>query len=146
MHTGRTHIFRDEKITADVVMASAALPLLFRAVEIDGVPHWDGGYMGNPADVSVPADDRSRRHLIVQINPVQRKTTPRTSGEIVNRLNEITFNSALIAEMRSMEFVNRLIDDGQLSQRHRRQSLPPPQHPPHRSRRLRHAAQPRPAS
>jgi NTE family protein len=115
VHTGRTHIFPRDKINADVVMASAALPLLFRAVEIDGVPHWDGGYMSNPPMFpflqATDADDI----IIVQINPVQRATTPRTNGEIVNRLNEITFNSALIAEMRSMEFVNRLIDDGHLS-------------------------------
>jgi NTE family protein len=116
VHTGRTHIFPREKIDADVVMASAALPLLFRAVEIDGVPHWDGGYMSNPPMFPFLQTTEADDIIIVQINPVQRKTTPRTSGEIVNRLNEITFNSALIAEMRSMEFVNRLIDDGQLSQ------------------------------
>jgi len=116
VHTGRTHIFPREKIDADVVMASAALPLLFRAVEIDGVPHWDGGYMSNPPMFPFLQTTDADDIVIVQINPVQRKTTPRTSGEIVNRLNEITFNSALIAEMRSMEFVNRLIDDGQLSQ------------------------------
>lgn len=116
VHTGRTHIFPRDKIDADVVMASAALPLLFRAVEIDGVPHWDGGYMSNPPMFpflqATDADDI----VIVQINPVERKMTPRSSGEIMNRLNEITFNSALIAEMRSMEFVNRLIDDGHLPQ------------------------------
>jgi NTE family protein len=115
VHTGRTHIFPRDKITADVVMASAALPLLFRAVEIDGVPHWDGGYMSNPPMFpflqATDADDI----IVVQINPVHRSMTPRSSAEIVNRLNEITFNSALIAEMRSMEFVNRLIDDGHLS-------------------------------
>jgi NTE family protein len=116
VHTGRTHIFPREKIDADVVMASAALPLLFRAVEIDGVPHWDGGYMSNPPMFPFLQTTEADDIIIVQINPVERKTTPRTSGEIVNRLNEITFNSALIAEMRSMEFVNRLIDDGQLSQ------------------------------
>ena len=115
VHTGRTHIFPREKIDADVVMASAALPLLFRAVEIDGVPHWDGGYMSNPPMFPFLQTTEADDIVIVQINPVQRETTPRTSGEIVNRLNEITFNSALIAEMRSMEFVNRLIDDGHLS-------------------------------
>jgi NTE family protein len=115
VHTGRLHMFPSDKITADVVMASAALPMLFRAVEIDGVPHWDGGYMSNPPMFpflqATDADDI----IIVQINPVQRTATPRSSAEIVNRMNEITFNSALIAEMRSMEFVNRLIDDGHLS-------------------------------
>jgi NTE family protein len=93
VHTGRLRIFSGDKITADVVMASAALPFIFRAVEIDGVPYWDGGYMGNP---------------------VSRPTTPRSSAEIINRLNEITFNSALISELRTMDFVNKLIDDGRL--------------------------------
>jgi NTE family protein len=116
VHTGRTHIFPRDRINADVVMASAALPLLFRAVEIDGVPHWDGGYMSNPPMFPFLQTTEADDIVIVQINPVQRQATPRTSGEIVNRLNEITFNSALIAEMRSMEFVNRLIDDGRLSQ------------------------------
>ena len=115
VHTGRTHIFPREKIDANVVMASAALPLVFRAVEIDGVPHWDGGYMSNPPMFPFLQTTDAEDIIIVQINPVQRETTPRTSGEIVNRLNEITFNSALIAEMRSMEFVNRLIDDGHLA-------------------------------
>ena len=116
VHTGRTHIFPRDKIDADVVMASAALPLLFRAVEIDGVPHWDGGYMSNPPMFPFLQTTDADDIIVVQINPVERKATPRTSGEIVNRLNEITFNSALIAEMRSMEFVNRLIDDGHLSE------------------------------
>ncbi|MGO9358743.1 MAG: patatin-like phospholipase family protein [Xanthobacteraceae bacterium] len=114
VHTGRLCIFSREKITVDVVMASAALPFMFRAVEIDGIPYWDGGYMGNPAIFpflhATDADDV----LVVQINPVTRPTTPRTSAEILNRLNEITFNSALISELRSMDFVNQLIDDGHL--------------------------------
>lgn len=114
VHTGRLRIFANEKITADVVMASAALPFMFRAVEIDGVPYWDGGYMGNPAIFPFLQTTESEDVLVVQINPVSRATTPRTSGEIINRLNEITFNSALISELRTMDFVNQLIDDGRL--------------------------------
>jgi NTE family protein len=115
VHTGRMRIFPRDKVDADVVMASAALPFLFRAVEIEGVPYWDGGYMSNPPMFPFLRTTEADDIIVVQINPVQRETTPRTSGEIVNRLNEITFNSALIAEMRTMDFVNRLIDDGQLS-------------------------------
>ena len=114
VHTGRTRIFPREKIDADAVMASAALPLLFRAVEIDGVPHWDGGYMSNPPMFPFLQTSAADDLIVVQINPVQRDTTPRSSAEIVNRLNEITFNSALISEMRTVDFVNRLIDDGHL--------------------------------
>jgi len=114
VHTGRLRIFANEKITSDVVMASAALPFMFRAVEIDGVPYWDGGYMGNPAIFPFLHATDAEDVLVVQINPVSRDTTPKTSGEIINRLNEITFNSALISELRTMDFVNQLIDDGRL--------------------------------
>jgi NTE family protein len=114
VHTGRLRIFPRGKITADVVMASAALPFLFRAVEIDGVPYWDGGYMGNPAIFPFLHATEAEDVLVVQINPVARATTPRSSSEIINRLNEITFNSALISELRNMDFVNQLIDDGRL--------------------------------
>jgi NTE family protein len=114
VHTGRLRIFSGDKVTADAVMASAALPFLFRAVEIDGVPYWDGGYMGNPAIFPFLQATDAEDVLVVQINPVARKTTPRTSTEIINRLNEITFNSALITELRTMDFVNQLIDEGRL--------------------------------
>jgi NTE family protein len=114
VHTGRLRIFSREKITADVVMASAALPFIFQAVEIDEVPYWDGGYMGNPAIFPFLQATEAEDVLVVQINPVARIGTPRTSSEIINRLNEITFNSALISELRAMDFVNQLIDDGTL--------------------------------
>jgi NTE family protein len=114
VHTGRLRIFSREKITADAVMASAALPFMFQAVEIDEVPYWDGGYMGNPAIFPFLQATEAEDVLVVQINPVARTTTPRTSSEIINRLNEITFNSALISELRAMDFVNRLVNDGTL--------------------------------
>jgi NTE family protein len=114
VHTGRLRIFSREKITSDVVMASAALPFMFQAVEIDEVPYWDGGYMGNPAIFPFLQATEAEDVLVVQINPVARIGTPKTSSEIINRLNEITFNSALISELRAMDFVNQLIDDGTL--------------------------------
>jgi NTE family protein len=114
VHTGRLRIFARGQITPDVVMASAALPFMFRAVEIDGIPYWDGGYMGNPAIFPFLQTTDADDVVVVQINPVTRPTTPRTSSEILNRLNEITFNAALISELRSMDFINRMIEDGQL--------------------------------
>ncbi len=114
VHSGRLRLFSRDTITADAVMASAALPFLFRAVEIDGVPYWDGGYMGNPPIFPFLQSTDAEDVIVVQINPVLRETTPRTSSEIVNRLNEITFNAALISELRAMDFVTRLIDDGRL--------------------------------
>ncbi|TAK47427.1 MAG: patatin-like phospholipase family protein [Xanthobacteraceae bacterium] len=114
VHTGRLRVFSREKITADVVMASAALPFLFQAVEIDGVPFWDGGYVGNPAIFPFLRSTESEDVLVVQINPVLREETPRSSREILTRLNEITFNSTLMAELRTIDFVDQLIEDGRL--------------------------------
>ncbi len=114
VHTGRLRIFSREKITADVIMASACLPLLFRAVEIDGVPYWDGGYLGNPVIFPFFRTTQTEDVLIVQINPLSRHTTPMSSQEIMNRINEITFNSSLASEFRAIDFVIRLIDQGRL--------------------------------
>ena len=114
VHTGRLRIFSREAITADAVMASAALPYVFRAVEIDGVPYWDGGYTGNPPIFPFFRTTATEDVLVVQINPVLRATTPTSAQEIMNRVNEITFNASLVAEYRAIEFVTRLIDQGRL--------------------------------
>jgi NTE family protein len=115
VHTGRIAVFERSELTADHVMASACLPFLFQAVEIAGVPYWDGGYMGNPALFPLFYKTRVPDILIVQINPIQRNETPKMARDIQDRLNEITFNGALMGEFRAMDFVNRLIDDGKLS-------------------------------
>jgi NTE family protein len=114
VQTGRLCIFANEKITADAVAASACLPLLFRAVEIGGVPYWDGGYLGNPAIFPLFGTTTTEDVLLVQINPLVRHATPKSNEEIVSRLNEITFNSPLMGEFRAIEFVARLIDQGRL--------------------------------
>ena len=114
VHTGRLRVFSQEKMSADVIMASACLPFLFRAVEIDGVPYWDGGYMGNPAIFPFFDATLTEDVLVVQINPVERASTPHTQTEIMNRINEITFNSSLLSEFRAIDFVTRLIDQGKL--------------------------------
>lgn len=114
VETGRVKVFKKNKITADVVMASSCLPTLFQAVEIDGVPYWDGGYMGNP--VLFPFHDSTETcdYVIVQINPVFRKGAPKTAREIMNRVDEISFNASLLLELRSIDFARRLIDEGKL--------------------------------
>jgi NTE family protein len=113
--TGKIRIFKGPELTADHVMASACLPTLFRTVEIDGEPYWDGGYLGNPALFPLFYKTRSDDILLVQINPIERRATPRTMHEIQNRLTEITFNGSLLGELRAIEFVSRLIDEGKLS-------------------------------
>src|SRR5258708_21546982 len=114
VHTGRLRVFPREKIDADAVMASAALPFVFRAVEIEGVPYWDGGYTSNPPIYPFFRTTETEDVVVVQINPVARESEPHSAQEIMNRVNEITFNSSLIAEYRAIEFVRRLIDEGSL--------------------------------
>ncbi|MBL8548341.1 MAG: patatin-like phospholipase family protein [Hyphomonadaceae bacterium] len=114
VETGRTKVFSNDVVGVDHVMASACLPFMFQAVEIDGAPYWDGGYMGNPPlwplfDHS-PADDV----VIIQINPLTRPGKPDTAREIQNRLNEITFNASLLRELRAVDFVTRLLEEGRL--------------------------------
>lgn len=114
VETGRVKVFNSNELTADMVMASACLPLMFKAVEIDGVPYWDGGYMGNPSLFPFFHGVDCADVLIVQINPVERKGVPRTINEIQNRINEISFNSSLLKELRAIDFVTRLVEDGRL--------------------------------
>jgi NTE family protein len=113
--TGKVAIFKRQELTADHLMASACLPTVFPAVEIDGVPYWDGGYMGNPALFPLFYETMTDDILLVQINPLERRQTPRTAREIHNRLNEITFNGTLLRELRAVAFVKGLIEEGKLS-------------------------------
>jgi NTE family protein len=115
VETGKVKVFPREHLTADMVMASACLPFLHQAVEIDGVPYWDGGYMGNPALFPFHGQTGSDDVVVVQINPIERRGVPRTPQEIQNRLNEISFNGSLLKELRAIDFVDRLIDEGKLS-------------------------------
>ncbi len=114
VHTGKGAIFKRPVLTVDHVMASACLPRLFQAVEIDGVPYWDGGFAGNPPLWPLIYETDCNDAIIVQINPIERDATPHTPREIVDRVNEISFNSALLAELRAVNFVTRLLDQGAL--------------------------------
>jgi NTE family protein len=112
VHTGQGRVFRKHEITADVLLASACLPSLYQAVEIDGVPYWDGGYSGNPTMTPLVRECESNDTFIVQINPVVRPTTPRTAREIASRLNEISFNSPLLKELRGLALMRQVMDPG----------------------------------
>ena len=114
VRTGRGEIFRRDVLTADHVMASACLPGLFQAVIVNGQPYWDGGYAGNPPLWPLFYETQCRDAIIVQINPVEREQTPRLPTEIANRVDEITFNASLLAELRAADFVARLIRTGVL--------------------------------
>jgi len=114
VHTGKVKVFRNKDITPDVVMASACLPLMFQAVEIDGIPYWDGGFSGNPALWPFFYETGTEDLLLIQINPIERPETPKSARDILNRMNEITFNAALLKELRAIEFVDRLVKHGTL--------------------------------
>jgi len=114
VHTGRARVFSGREVTADAVMASACLPFIFQAVEIDGTPYWDGGYMGNPVLHPFIDECSSPDVLLVQINPVRRDGTPTSAREIMNRVNEISFNGSLLKELRMVEFVNKCLRRGDL--------------------------------
>jgi NTE family protein len=103
VHTGEVRIFARQEITVEAVMASACLPLFFRAVEIDGQGYWDGGYTANPAIMPLVHSAPSRDLLIIQINPSRRAKVPATTSEIVARLHEITLNASLLSELRVLE-------------------------------------------
>lgn len=114
VESGQARVFHKHEVTADVLLASACIPFLFQAVAIDGEEYWDGGYMGNPALWPLIYNCQSEDLLLIQINPIHRPQRPRSASDIINRLNEITFNSSLIAEMRAIEFVKRLLDEKRL--------------------------------
>lgn len=115
VRTGKVKVFSNDEITCDAVMASACLPFLFRAVEIGEEAYWDGGYMGNPAIFPIIYGCESPDVLIVHINPMYRPDLPHSATEIMNRINEISFNSSLMREMRAIDFVTKLIDSGSVN-------------------------------
>ena len=115
VRSGKVRVFNTAEMSADVVLASACLPNIFQAVEIGGEAFWDGGFMGNPAIFPLIYDSPSRDVIVVHVNPLCRPEIPRTATEIQNRINEISFNSSLMREMRAIAFVTRLIDEGKIA-------------------------------
>lgn len=119
VRTGKVKVFHTPEITSDVVLASACLPYLFQAVEIDGEYYWDGGFMGNPVLYPLFYYTNARDVVILHINPIERPGPPTMSNDIFNRINEITFNSSLIKELRSVYFVQKLLDEGWIKEEYR---------------------------
>jgi NTE family protein len=112
VRTGRGHVFKNGTITPDVLLASACLPTMFQAIEIDGESYWDGGYSGNPTITPLVRECRSQDTILVTINPIERKETPRSASEILNRLNEVSFNAVLLKELRMMALLRQVADPG----------------------------------
>ena len=123
VETGRVRIFNRPELTVDTVLASACLPFLFQTIEIEGSHYWDGGYIGNPAIFPLIYGSQSRDVVIIHINPIVRPGVPKTAPEILNRINEISFNSSLMREMRAIAFVTRLIESGKVEASKMKQML-----------------------
>ena len=114
--TGQAEIFSGKRLTLQAVMASSCLPTFFQTVEIGGQPYWDGGFSSNPALLPLINDCSSRDIIVVQINPLRRASTPQTPHDIMDRVNELTFNASLLSQMRAIDFINRLLADGRLQE------------------------------
>jgi NTE family protein len=112
VRTGRGRVFRNAEITPEVLLASACLPTLFQAIEIEGEPYWDGGYSGNPTITPLVRECKSRDTLLVAVNPVERPGTPRSAREILDRLNEVSFNATLLKELRMIALLRQVADPG----------------------------------
>jgi NTE family protein len=112
VRTGRGKVFRNPEVTPEVLLASACLPSLFQAVEIDGEAYWDGGYAGNPTIMPLIRECTSQDTILVPLNPVERPGTPRTAREILNRLNEVSFNAVLLKELKMIALLRQLADPG----------------------------------
>jgi len=108
VRTGRGRVFRNSEITPDVLLASACLPTLFQAIEIEGESYWDGGYSGNPTITPLVRECNSKDTILVQINPVERPGLPRSARDILNRLNEVSFNAVLLKELRMIALLRQV--------------------------------------
>lgn len=108
VRTGRGRVFRNSELSPEVLLASACLPTLFQAVEIAGEPYWDGGYAGNPTITPLVRECRSQDTILVQINPIERPGTPRSARDILDRVNEVSFNSVLLKELRMIALLKRV--------------------------------------
>lgn len=123
VRNGQVKVFERSRLTPEAVMASACLPHVFQAVRVDGEDYWDGGYAGNPVLFPFAYHGDCRDIVIVQINPLFCRATPTTAQGILNRVNEITFNASLLNELRAIDFVSRMLDEGSLDPRRYRKML-----------------------
>ena len=119
VRSGNVRVFQNQEVSMAAVLASACLPMLFQAVEIDGSHYWDRGYMGNPSLFPLIYSTDSRDIVVVHINPVFVDDLPRSAMEISDRVNEITFNAALLKEFRAIAFVTKLLEEGWIKDEYR---------------------------
>lgn len=118
VRTGQPRVFSDGDLSIEALMASACLPRSAQTIVIDGEPFWDGGFSGNPALWPLVYGTHTDDVLLVQINPREHEGIPKTAAEIDDRINEITFNASLVAELRAIAFVQRLLRDRRVDPTH----------------------------
>jgi NTE family protein len=123
VRNGQVKVFERSSLTVDAVMASACLPQIFQTVNVNGEDYWDGGYAGNPVLYPFAYHSDSQDIVIVQINPLNCQETPSAARDILNRVNEITFNASLLQELRAIDFVARMLDEGSLDPERYRKML-----------------------
>ena len=97
--TGRARIFRHDELTVEVVLASACLPTVHHAVQIEGSAYWDGGFSANPDLVTLALDSPVHDTLLVLLNPLVQNELPTTVRDISNHANQITFNAPLLRDV-----------------------------------------------
>ncbi|MFT6887964.1 MAG: NTE family protein, partial [Paracoccaceae bacterium] len=118
VRSGKIRVFRNHEVSVDVILASTCLPTMFQAVEINDPKtgkleaFWDGGFVGNPALFPLFYETDARDIVIVHINPLERDEVPRTTRDIANRMNEVSFNASLMFELRSINFARKLLEAG----------------------------------
>jgi NTE family protein len=112
VRTGRGKVFKNDAVTPDVLLASACLPTMFQAIEIDGEAYWDGGYSGNPTLTPLIRECKSQDTILIPINPIERPGVPRSATDILNRLNEVSFNAVVLKELRMMALLRKVADPG----------------------------------
>ena len=120
VRTGLRRVFENEELSADVLLASAALPQVYQAVEIDGEHYWDGGYTGNPALAPLYLGTQASDLIVVGINPIVRAEVPRTARAIIDRIGEISFNSSFMGEVAAIAFFEELMQSRPADRRFRR--------------------------
>jgi len=118
VRTGRGRVFRNSEISPEVLLASACLPHMFQAVEIDGDGYWDGGYAGNPTMTPLINECVSDDTIIVGINPVERPGIPKSARDILNRLNEVSFNAVLLKELEMIALIRKGADPANAAAAH----------------------------
>ena len=110
--SGKLKIFSNKDLCIEALLASACLPTVFQAVMVKGEYYWDGGFVGNPAIYPLIYECKTPDIMLIKLNPTHRGRLPVTAAEISDRLNEITNNTSIMREMRSMYFLTKLIDEG----------------------------------